>query len=125
VALKTFADHVILTADINKLVDEKAYFCAGVEVSPLERTSSSSLKRVDLRAGFNHSQTFTCGIGLKIKFLSVDYAFNTHKMGNLHKFGLTFSWGSIYKARANPILKSQNTYNQQPRRFNQRAQIFY
>jgi len=109
-ALTTFSNRLTLTADINKLVDEKAYFCAGLEISPWERTSSSSLKRVDLRAGFNHLQTFTCGIGLKIKIFSVDYAFNTHEMGNLHKFALTFSWGNIYKAKTKPILKSENTY---------------
>ena len=109
-ALKTLSNRLTLTADINKLVDEKAYFCAGVEFSPWERATSSSLKRVDLRAGINHLQTFTCGIGLKMKFFSLDYAFNPHKIGNLHKFGLTFRWGSIYKARVEPILKSGNTY---------------
>jgi len=93
VALKTFSNRIILTADINKLVDEKVYFCAGLEVSPWEKISSPSLKRVDLRAGFNHLQTFTCGLGLKIKFFTVDYAFSPHDMGNLHKFALTFSWG--------------------------------
>jgi len=109
-ALKTFADRLTLTADINKLVDEKTYFSAGVEISPWEKPASPSLKRVDLRVGCNHLQTFTCGIGLKIKFFSVDYAFNTHEMGNLHKFALTFGWGNIYKATANPILKSEKTY---------------
>ena len=93
VALKTFSNRLILTADINKLVDEKAYFCAGLEVSPWEKISSPSLKRVDLRAGFNHLQSFTCGIGLKVKFFTVDYAFSPHDMGNLHKFALSFSWG--------------------------------
>lgn len=109
-ALKTFSNRLTLTADINKLVDEKAYFCAGLEVSPWEKTSSLSLKRVDLRAGFNHLQSFTCGLGLKIKFFSVDYAFSSHDLGNLHKFALTFSWGNIYKASAKPILKTENTY---------------
>ena len=93
VALKTFSNRFTLTADINKLADEKSYFCAGVEFSPWERAASSSLKRVDLRAGFNHLQSFTCGIGLKIKFFTVDYAFSPHDLGNLHKFALTFSWG--------------------------------
>ncbi len=110
VALNTFYNRLTLTADINKLVDEKAYLCAGVEFSPWERATSSSLKRVDLRAGINHLQTFTLGIGLKMKFISLDYAFNPHKIGNLHRFGLTFRWGSIYKARVEPILKSGNTY---------------
>ena len=91
-ALKTFSNRLTLTADINKLVDEKAYFCAGLEVSPWEKPASPSLKRVDLRAGFNHFQSFTCGIGLKIRFLTVDYAFSSHDLGNLHKFALTFSW---------------------------------
>jgi len=109
-ALNTFSNRLTLTADINKLADEKAYFCAGVEFSPWERPTSPSLKRVDLRLGCNHLQTFTCGIGLKIKFFSVDYAFNTQEMGNLHKFALTFAWGNIYKASAKPILKSENTY---------------
>lgn len=36
-ALKTFSNRLTLTADINKLVDEKAYFCAGLEVSPGRR----------------------------------------------------------------------------------------
>jgi len=108
-AVKTFSDRLALTADINKLVDEKAYFCAGIEVAPWEKPTSS-LKRVDLRAGFNHVQSFTCGIGLKIKFFSVDYAFNSHDMGNLHKFALTFSWGNIYKAGVSPILKAENVY---------------
>jgi len=110
VALKTSYNRLILTADINKLVDEKAYFCAGAEFSAWEKATSSSLKKVDLRAGINHLQTFTCGLGLKINFFSLDYAFNIHKIGNLHKFGLTFHWGSIYKARARPALKSGNTY---------------
>ena len=110
VALKTFSNRLTLTADINKLVDEKAYFCAGLEVSPWENTSSLSLKRVDLRAGFNHLQSFTCGLGVKIKFLTVDYAFSSHDLGNLHKFALTLSWGNIYKASAKPILKTENTY---------------
>ena len=109
-ALKAFSNRLTLTADINKLVDEKAYFCAGLELSPWEKTSSLSLKRVDLRAGFNHLQTFTCGLGLKIKFFTVDYAFSSHDLGNLHKFALTFSWGNIYKASAKPILKTENTY---------------
>jgi len=109
-ALKTFSNRLTLTADINKLADEKAYFCAGVEFSPWERPTSPSLKRVDLRLGCNHLQTFTCGIGLKIKFFSVDYAFSSHDLGNLHKFALTFAWGNIYKASAKPILKSENTY---------------
>ncbi|MCK4802271.1 hypothetical protein KAS33_01230, partial [bacterium] len=39
-----------------------------------------------------------------------DYAFSSHDLGNLHKFALTFSWGNIYKASANPILKTENTY---------------
>ncbi len=110
VALKTYYNRLILTADINKLVDEKAYFCTGVEFSPWEKVTSSSLKRIDLRAGINHLQSFTCGIGLKINFFSLDYAFNIHRIGNLHKFGLTFRWGSIYKARARPVLGSGNTY---------------
>ncbi len=93
VALKTFSNRLTLTADINRLPDEKLYFCAGLEVSPWEKTSSLSLKRVDLRAGINHLQTFTCGIGLKIKIFTVDYAFSSHDLGNLHKFALTFSWG--------------------------------
>jgi len=109
-ALSILSNHLTLTADINKLVDEKAYFCAGVELSPWERTTSSSLKKVDLRIGVNHLQTFTCGLGLKMKFISLDYAFNTHKIRSLHRFGLTFRWGSIYKARAKPALKSGNTY---------------
>jgi hypothetical protein len=109
-ALKAFSNRLALTADINKLVGEKAYFCAGVEFSPWERATSPSLKRVDLRLGCNHLQSFTCGIGLKIKFLTVDYAFSSHDLGNLHKFALTFSWGNIYKATAKPILKTENTY---------------
>ena len=109
-ALKTFSNRLTLTADINKLVDEKAYFCVGVEVSPWEKIFPSTLKKIDLRLGINHLQTFTLGIGLKMKFISLDYAFNPHKIGNLHKFGLTFRWGSIYKARVQPILKSGNTY---------------
>jgi hypothetical protein len=109
-ALKTFSNRLILTADINKLVREKAYFCTGVEFSPWEKATSPSLKRVDLRLGFNHLQSFTCGLGLKIKFFTVDYAFSSHDLGSLHKFALTFSWGNIYKASANPILKTENTY---------------
>jgi len=109
-ALKAFSNRLTLTADINKLVDEKAYFCAGLEFSPWYKPTAPSLKRVDLRAGCNHLQTFTCGLGLKIKFFSVDYAFSSHDLGNLHKFALTFNWGNIYKATANPILKSENTY---------------
>jgi len=92
-ALNTFSNCVTLTADINKLVDEKAYFSVGAEISPWKKISSYSLNRLDLRLGINHIQTFTCGLGLKIKFLSLDYAFNIHKIGNLHRFGLTFSWG--------------------------------
>jgi len=109
-AVKAFSNRLTLTADINKLVDEKAYFCAGMEVSPWEKTSALSLKRVDLRAGFNHLQSFTCGLGLKIKFFTVDYAFSSHDLGNLHKFALTFNWGNIYKASAKPTLKAENTY---------------
>jgi len=109
VALNAFSKRLTLTADINKLVDEKAYFCAGLEVSPWEKVGSS-LRRVDLRAGCNHLQTFTCGLGLKIKFFSVDYAFSSHDLGNLHKFALTFGWGNIYKASAKPILKAENIY---------------
>jgi len=109
-ALKAFSNRLTLTADINKLVGEKAYFCAGVEFSPWEKATSPSLKRVDLRLGCNHLQSFTCGLGLKIKFFTVDYAFSSHDLGNLHKFALTFSWGNIYKASAKPILKTENTY---------------
>jgi len=109
-ALKAFSNRLTLTADINKLFREKAYFCAGVEFSPWEKPASPSLKRVDLRLGCNHLQSFTCGLGLKIKFFTVDYAFSSHDLGNLHKFALTFSWGNIYKASANPILKTENTY---------------
>jgi len=107
-ALSILSNRLTLTADINKLVDEKAYFCVGVEVSAWEKIFPS--KRIDLRLGINHLQTFTLGIGLKMKFISLDYAFNPHKIGNLHRFGLTFRWGSIYKARVQPILKSGNTY---------------
>jgi len=107
-ALNAFSNRLILTADVNKLVDEKAYFSAGIEISPWEK-AASSLKRVDLRVGCNQLQTFTCGLGLKIKSLSVDYAFSTHDMGNLHKFALTFVWGNISKASAKRILKSGNT----------------
>ncbi|NIM02684.1 PorV/PorQ family protein [bacterium] len=109
-ALKTFSNRLTLTADINKLFREKAYFCAGVEFSPWDKPTSASLKRVDLRLGCNHLQSFTCGLGLKIKFFTVDYAFSSHDLGNLHKFALTFGWGNIYKASANPILKTENTY---------------
>jgi len=109
VALNAFSGRLTLTADINKLVDEKAYFCGGIEVCPWEKVGSS-LRRVDLRAGFNHLQSFTCGIGLKIKFFSVDYAFNSQELGNLHKFALTFGWGNIYRASAKPILKAENIY---------------
>jgi len=108
-ALSTFSRRLTLTSDINKLVDEKAYFCAGIEVCPWEK-ATASLRRVDLRVGCNHLQSFTCGIGLKIKFLTVDYGFSSHDLGNLHKFGVTFSWGNIYKASAKPILKAENTY---------------
>ncbi|MFB0526374.1 MAG: PorV/PorQ family protein [bacterium] len=109
-ALRTFSKRLTVTADINKLVDEKAYFCAGLEVSPWDKPTAPSLKRVDLRLGCNHLQTFTCGLGLKIKFFTVDYAFSSHDLGNLHKFALTFNWGNIYKASVNPILKTENTY---------------
>jgi len=109
-ALSAFSNRLTLTADINKLVNEKAYFCTGVEFSPWDKPTSPSLKRVDLRLGCNHLQTFTCGLGLKIKFFTVDYAFSSHDLGSLHKFALTFSWGNIYKASANPILKTENTY---------------
>ena len=108
-AVNAFSGRLTLSADINKLVDEKAYFCGGIEVCPWEKVGSS-LRRVDLRAGFNHLQSFTCGIGLKIKFFSVDYAFNSHELGNLHKFALTFGWGNIYRASAKPILKAENVY---------------
>jgi len=108
-AMNAFSRRLTLTADINKLVDEKAYFCAGMEICPWEKPASS-LRRVDLRVGFNNLQSFTCGLGLKIKFLSVDYAFNSNDLGNLHKFAVTFGWGNIYKASANPILKTENTY---------------
>jgi hypothetical protein len=114
VALRTFSKRLTVTTDINKLVDEKAYFCAGLEVSPWDKPTAPSLKRVDLRAGCNHLQTFTCGLGLKIKFFTVDYAFSSHDLGNLHKFALTFGWGNIYKASANPILKTENTYGLDP-----------
>ena len=93
IALNALSKRLTLTADVNKLVDEKPYFSAGLEISPWEKISSSSLKRIDFRAGFNDLQTFTCGIGLKIKFLCLDYAFSSHDMGNLHKFGLSFAWG--------------------------------
>jgi hypothetical protein len=109
-ALKAFSNRLTLTADINKLFREKAYFCAGVEFSPWDKPTSPSLKRVDLRLGCNHLQSFTCGLGLKIKFFTVDYAFSSHDLGNLHKFALTFGWGNIYKASAQPILKTENTY---------------
>jgi len=109
VALNAFSGRLTLTADINKLVDEKAYFCGGLEICPWEK-ATSTLRRVDLRAGFNHLQSFTCGIGLKIKFFSVDYAFNSHELGNLHRFALTFGWGNIYRASAKPILKAENIY---------------
>jgi len=109
VALNAFFRRLNLTLDVNSLADEKAYFCAGLEISPWER-ATSSLSRVDLRLGCNHLETFTCGIGLKIKLFSLDYGFSSHDLGNLHKFGLTFGWGNIYKAKANPILKSENTY---------------
>ena len=108
-AVNAFSNRFTLTADVNKLVDEKVYFCGGLEICPWEKPASS-LKRVDLRVGFNHLQSVTGGIGLKIKFLSVDYAFNSHDMGNLHKFALTFSWGNLYKASASPILKAKNVY---------------
>ena len=114
VAFNTYYNRLTLTADINKLVKEKAYFSAGLEISPWEKATFSSLKRLDLRAGVNHLQSFTCGIGVKINFLSLDYAFNIHKMGNLHRFGLTFCWGNIYKARASPVLESGNTYRLGP-----------
>jgi len=107
-ALNAFSNRLILTADVNKLADEKEYFSAGMEISPWEKTASS-LKRVDLRVGCNQLQTFTCGLGLKIKSLSLDYAFNTHDMGNLHKFALTFAWGNIREASARGILKSRKT----------------
>lgn len=109
VAINAFSRRLTMTADINKLVDEKAYFCGGMEICPWEKVTSS-LRRIDLRAGFNNLQTFTCGIGLKIKFLSVDYAFNSNDLGNLHKFAVSFGWGNIYKASASPILKMENTY---------------
>lgn len=106
-ALNTLSKRLTLTADINKLVDEKAYFSAGVEISPWEKISRYSLNRVDLRLGIDHLQRLALGMGLKMKFLSLDYAFNSHKVGGLHRFGLTFHWGSIYKVRAKPILKSK------------------
>jgi len=107
-ALNAFSNRLVFTADVNKLVDEKAYFSAGMEISPWEK-ATSYFSRVALRVGCNQLQTFTCGLGLKIKSLSVDYAFSTHDMGNLHKFALTFGWGNIYKASAKRISKSGNT----------------
>ncbi|NIM03412.1 hypothetical protein GTN66_04585, partial [bacterium] len=65
VAFNTYHNRLTLTADFNKLVNEKVYFCTGFEVSPWERSTSSSLKRIDLRGGINHLQSFTVGIGLK------------------------------------------------------------
>jgi len=107
-AINAFSNRLILTADVNRLVDEKAYFSVGMEISPWQK-AASTLKRVDLRVGCSQLQTLTCGLGLRIKSLSVDYAFNTHDMGNLHKFTLTFGWGNIYKASASQISKSGNT----------------
>jgi len=109
-AVKTLSNHLTLTADVNKLVDEKEYFSAGLEISSSEKTTSSLLKRIDLRAGFNNLQSLTCGLGLKIGFLTVDYAFNTHEMGNLHKFAITFSWGTIPKGTAEPVLNSGKSH---------------
>jgi len=104
-ALKTLSRRLILTADTNKLADEKAYFCAGVEISPWEKSGLATSKRANLRLGVNHLGTFTCGLGLRIESLSFDYAFNLHDIGNLHRFGLTFSWGNIYRASAKPVQK--------------------
>ena len=106
-ALRTLSKRLSFTADVNKLVNENAYFCGGIEISPWGEIASAALKRVDLRLGINHLQTLTCGIGLKVRFLSLDYAFNAHKLGSLHKFGLTFSWRGTRKATAKPNLKSK------------------
>jgi len=106
-ALRTLSKRLSFTADVNKLVNENAYFCGGIEISPWGEIASAALKRVDLRLGINHLQTLTCGIGLKVRFLSLDYAFNTHKLGSLHKFALTLSWGSTGKATAKSMLNSE------------------
>jgi len=106
-ALRTWFNRLTFTADINKLVDENACFSTGLEISPWGEIPSPTLKKVDLRIGINHLQTFTCGIGLKVRFLSLDYAFNTHKLGSLHKFALTLSWGSTGKATAKSMLNSE------------------
>jgi len=106
-ALSMLSNRVTVTADINKLVNENAYFSGGIEISPWGEVASPAFKRVDLRLGINHLQTLTCGIGFKVRFLSLDYGFNTHKLGSLHKFGLTFSWRGTRKAIAKPNLKSK------------------
>lgn len=94
---------LLFNLDINKLMDENLYFATGIECTLWNQLS--------IRVGLNHLQNFTFGLGFKNKKfipLGIDYSYNVHELGELHKFGITLHWGNIYKSKLKPISNKHN-----------------
>ena len=104
-SLRVLNDNLVLNMDLNKLRDQDAYFSAGAEYNILDR--------VFARAGFNHLQEPTYGVGIKDNTLipfEFNYAFSSHKLGSLHRVGLTFKLGNIYQSGVSPRLDRSSEY---------------
>jgi hypothetical protein len=93
-AFTALSDRMVITADINKLKDEKSYFTFGLDVRPMEFLS--------FRAGFNQYSELTYGLGFNFMPISIDYSYAPSETGNLSRISFNYYWGNVYRARLNP-----------------------
>jgi len=98
-SLRTPGDSLRLNVDMNKMLDQDTYYCIGAEYCIIER--------IFLRAGFNHKNSLTYGIGLRddtIIPFNFNYSFSDHKLGGLHRMGMMIEFGNIYTASAKALV---------------------
>lgn len=93
-AMKLMNERMIASFDMNKMKNEPSFFTTGVELNPM--------KVLSLRFGYNQIPDLTYGIGLNLGSWKLDYGLSSHDLGMVHKLSLSYSWGNVYEAKAEP-----------------------
>ncbi|MBD3272330.1 MAG: PorV/PorQ family protein [Elusimicrobia bacterium] len=95
-------DRFLISIDANKLEEQDAYYTFGMEYNPVSLFS--------FRAGFNQQNAVTAGMGINFDSFRFDYAFSDHEdLGDFNKVSMTLRWGNIYRARIEPLGKTEET----------------
>ncbi len=90
--------HLVLSSDIEKTRDMDTRIHAGGEINLFDLLS--------LRAGSNAS-TMTAGLGVRVKNMALDYAFEDNPIETVHRFGLGIALGKSTAEKEQESLAAQ------------------